>query len=126
MPELVAQLERTIARSERVWELHFRIGWPMVVALSVFDDLWHDLFNDMGTQRYRLLQGLDNKSLETDRALWRLSRNAHAIPAVRTVLERCEPGDVLPALELYADGRTFVTELRAFFDTTASAAPASS
>jgi pyruvate,water dikinase len=117
MPELVAHLERTIARSERMWEVHFRIGWPMVVALSAFDDLWHDLFSDPGTlEKYRLLQGLDNKSLETDRALWRLSRNARAAPAVRTVLEQCEPGDVLPALERTTDGRTFVADLRAFLE----------
>jgi phosphohistidine swiveling domain-containing protein len=117
MPELAVHLERTIARSERVWEVHFRVAWPMLVALSAFDDLWHDLFSDTRTlEKYRLLQGLDNKSLETDRALWRLSRNARAAPAVRTVLEQCEPGDVLPALERTTDGRTFVADLRAFLE----------
>jgi pyruvate,water dikinase len=117
MPELVAHLEKTIVRSARVWEVHFRIGWPMVVALSAFDDLWHDLFSETkALEQYRLLQGLDNKSLETDRALWRLSRNARAAPAVRTVLEQCEPRDVLPALERTTDGRAFVADVRAFLE----------
>jgi pyruvate,water dikinase len=89
----------------------------MLVALSAFDDLWHDLFSDTGSlEKYRLLQGLDNKSLETDRALWRLRRHARAAPAVLTVLEQCEPGEVLPALEHATDGRTFVADLRAFLE----------
>ena len=32
--QLNAHLERTIARSERVWEVHFLFCWPMLVAMS--------------------------------------------------------------------------------------------
>jgi phosphohistidine swiveling domain-containing protein len=113
--QLTAHLERTIARSERVWELHFVVGLPICVALSAFDDLCEDLFGDGGAlEKYRLLQGLDNKSLETDRTLWQLSRKARAAPEVRAAVEQSEPGDLMPALQRTAEGRQFVADLRAF------------
>jgi pyruvate,water dikinase len=115
--QLAAHLEQTIARSERVWELHFVVGHPMVVAMSVFDDLYHDLFGDRDAlEKYRLLQGFDNKSLETDRALWRLSRKARASPEVRAAVEQSEPADLWHVLERTAEGRQFVADLRAFLE----------
>jgi phosphohistidine swiveling domain-containing protein len=115
--QLSAHLEQTIARSERVWELHFLVCHPMLVAMSAFDDLCHDLLGDGDAfEKDKLLQGLDNKSLETDRALWRLSRKARAAPEVRAAVEQSEPGDLMPALERTAAGRQFVADLRDFLE----------
>jgi pyruvate,water dikinase len=115
--QLTAHLEQTIARSERVWALHFLVCWPMLVAMSAFDDFCHDLFSDGDAlEKDRLLQGLDNKSLETDRALWRLSRRARAAPEIRAAVEQLEPGELMPALERTAEGRQFVADLRDFLE----------
>ena len=43
MPDLVAHLEETARRSDRLWELHFRIVLPAYVAISQFDELHRDL-----------------------------------------------------------------------------------
>jgi phosphohistidine swiveling domain-containing protein len=115
--QLTAHLEQTIARSERVWALHFLVCWPMLVAMSAFDDFCHDLFSDGDAlEKDRLLQGLDNKSLETDRALWRLSRKVRAAPEIRAAVEQLEPGELMPALERTAEGRQFVADLRDFLE----------
>ena len=63
----------------------------MLVAMSAFDDLCHDLFGDRDAlEKDRLLQD-STQSLETDRALWRLSRKAGAAPQVRAAVEQSNP-----------------------------------
>jgi pyruvate,water dikinase len=89
----------------------------MLLAMSMFSDLYRDLFGDTNAlDAYRLLQGFDNKSLETDRALWQLSRKARALPWVRETLTWRAEHEVLTALEQHDDGRVFLGELRAFLE----------
>jgi len=115
LPALLAHLEESIARHKRIWEIHFLL-FPCLVAMNTFDELCCDLFGDdeRGLDQYRLLQGLDNKSLEADRALWRLSRKARATPAVRHVLAEHDVRNVIPVLEASAERQAFLGDLRLF------------
>ena len=75
---------------------------------------YKDLFADEGAfSSYQLLGGFDNKTLETDRALWDLSRRATAAE-VRQVLREKTSDQVVAALEGSAAGRAFVDELNAY------------
>jgi phosphohistidine swiveling domain-containing protein len=117
MPELLAHLDETVARFRRLWEIHFTIAFPMLLSMSTFEDFYRDLFGSDGAfDAYRLLQGLDNKTVETGRELWRLSRKALKMPEVRRVLEENAAADVVPALEGSAEGREFLTELDAYLE----------
>jgi pyruvate,water dikinase len=117
MPELLAHLDETVARFRRLWEIHFTIAFPMMISISVFEEFYRDLFGSDGAfDAYRLLQGLDNKTVETGRELWRLSRRALETPEVRKVLEQNAAADVVPALEASAEGREFLAELGAYLD----------
>jgi pyruvate,water dikinase len=114
LPALLAHLEETTARDKRLWEIHFLL-LPCLVAMNVFDELCCDLFGDeRGLDQYRLLQGLDNKSLEADRALWRLSRKARATPAVNHLLAEHDARTAVPLLEASSEARTFLADLRVF------------
>ena len=116
-PELLAHLDETVARFRRLWEIHFTIVIPMMVSVSTFEEFYRDLFGSDGAfDAYRLLQGLDNKTVETGRELWRLSRQALKMPEVREVLEENAAADVVPALEGSAQGREFLAELDAYLD----------
>ena len=69
--DLMVHLEETVVRMRELWEIHFAIVLPAYVAMSQFDDLYRDLFGSEGAfDAYRLLQGLDNETVVTDRALW--------------------------------------------------------
>jgi rifampicin phosphotransferase len=115
--ELLAHLEETMDRVRREGEIHFLIGFPYLLAMSLFEDLYRELFGDENAlDAYRLLQGFDNKTLETNRALWQLSRRALAVPEVRNVLEERAATDVVPGLERTPAGRAFLAELRAFLE----------
>ncbi len=113
--ELVAHLHDTIAWSERAWHIHFLIAFPVIVSMSLFDDLYAELLGaDDRYGAYRLLQGQDNLSLVVDRALYALSRRALASEEVRNVLERAAAEDVVEELGASDEGQAFLRELDAF------------
>jgi rifampicin phosphotransferase len=116
-PELLAHLDETVTRFRRVWEIHFTIVTPMMLSVSMFEEFYRDLFGSEGAfDAYRLLQGLDNKTVETGRELWQLSRQALKTREVRKVLEEVAADDVVTALEGTAEGRRFLAELDAYLD----------
>jgi pyruvate,water dikinase len=120
LPALLAHLEETVARLTRLWEIELLLAWPHITAVSMFEEFYRDLFGaETALEAYRLLQGFDNKTLEADRALWRLSRTARAMPEVRAVLEGQATVGVMRALEglatsSSAGARAFLQELGAF------------
>ena len=117
MPALLAHLEETWNRLSRLWDIHFVAVMPCLLAPSLFDELYQDLFGkEHGLDAYRLLQGLGNKTMESGHALWQLSRKALASPEVRSALEENDAADVPAALEGSANGRAFLDEFRAYLE----------
>ena len=116
-PDLFAHVEQMWEESMRLCDIHFQIVIPVCVALSLFDELHHDLFADDGTfDSHKLLEGFDNKTLELDRALWDLSRTAAADAGVRQIIEEHAASEVAAALEGSAGGRQFLNEMDRFLD----------
>ena len=117
MPELLSHLDETMNRLERLWEIHFRVAFPMGLAPSMFEEFYRDLFaTEDPFEAYRLLQGLDNKTVESGQILWQLSRKALGMPEVWKVLEEKSAAEVPVALEESAEGREFLAEFRAYLD----------
>jgi phosphohistidine swiveling domain-containing protein len=115
MPELLDHLDETVARFRRLWEIHFTIVLPMGLSMSMFEEFYRDLFGSDGAfDAFRLMQGLDNKTVESGRKLWRLSRQALKVPEVRKVLEENAADDVVLALEGSAQGTEFLTKVDAY------------
>ena len=113
--ELVGHLHDSLAWSERAWHIHFLVAFPLLVSMSLFDDLYAELLG--GEDRYgafRLLQGFDNLSLVADRALYALSRRALASDSVRGILETVAADRVVEELAESDDGQAFLAELDAF------------
>ena len=65
---------------------------------------------------YRLLQGFDNKTVESGRALWQLSRRALEVAPVRAVLEQSRPRSP-PSLEASPEGQGFLRLLHDYLQT---------
>jgi rifampicin phosphotransferase len=116
--DLRAHFVDTIARFHRSWQIHFLQTFPVYLAMSAFEELHRELFADDTTfGPYRLLQGLGNATVESGRALWRLSRQALATPSVRRAIEGSAPDGVIAALEISAEGREFLIALRGYLAT---------
>lgn len=139
MPALVEHLDDVIVARERLWDIHFLVWFPAYTAISLFEELYRDLFGgeDVAStgsaqatgsapatgsgeaqafDAYRLLQGFDNKTIETTHALWALSRRALTLPTVCQALQAKSTAAILAALKQNAEGRTFLTDLRAYLD----------
>ena len=109
--QLRAHLAETLKRVERMGALHGVI-MPMLFAMSQFEELYCELFEGATTlDALRLTQGFDNKTMEGDRALWRLSRTARSTPEVREILSKHAAGEVIPALEKSVASQQFLADL---------------
>lgn len=109
--QLLAHYEQTLKRIERLGELHFLIGFPFLLAMSRFDELYQDLFGDEDRfGAFRLLQGFDNKSLAADRALWALSRRIREVPEARARFERGDDAAIIAGLRESNSARAFLAE----------------
>jgi rifampicin phosphotransferase len=112
--QLRAHLEEMLTRVERMGALHGVI-MPMLFAMSQFEELYCELFEGATTlDALRLTQGFDNKTMEGDRALWRLSRAARFTPEVRVILSKHAAGEVIPTLEKSVASQPFLADLRAW------------
>jgi pyruvate,water dikinase len=115
LDQLRAHLVETIRRVEHVGALHGFILMPSLYAMSQFEELYRELFEGATTlDALQLTQGFNDKILEGDRALWRLSRAALDTPEVWAILSGQAAGDVIPALEKSAPSQQFLTDLRAW------------
>jgi pyruvate,water dikinase len=116
-PALREHLDDTLARLARLWEIHFLLFNPLVLAISEFDELHRELLgNEDAFDSYRLLQGFDNRTVAGTRALWELSRRALGSPGVLSALRDGTPAGALAALEADAspEGVAFVAALRVY------------
>ena len=113
MNQLRAHLAEGLKRVYRMGELHGFCVLLMLYSLSQFEEYYCELFPGSSTlDALRLTQGLNNKTVEGDRALWQLSRTARAMPEVLTILEENEAEAVIAALKKSDEGRQFLVELR--------------
>ena len=117
-PALRAHLEESIVRGARLYDLHYRMGPPLWLAIDEFETLYCDLFpGRTRLDAHRLLQGFDNKTLEAGRALWRLRDRARSWPRVARALAETPAGAVGGVLAAFPEGIHFLAELRAYLST---------
>ena len=113
--QLANHIDRVRGEAEQVWDVHFHVVFPMVIAMSLFDDFYRETLG--AEDRYetmRLLEGFENMSIRADHALYLLSRQALAAPEVKAVLERSAAAAVRAELERSDAGQAFLAELDAY------------
>jgi phosphohistidine swiveling domain-containing protein len=115
--QLRAHFAEGLERVEKLGELHARAGFPAIVAMSMFEELYLELFpGATSLDALRLIGGFDSETLEGDRVLWSLSRVVLDVPEVQRVLVERPAAEVVPALEGFVEGRRFLAELRAYLN----------
>ena len=113
--QLIKHLQESYKRLIRLWEIHFELFFPMVLAISLFDEFYQELVEEADTfSSYTLLAGFPNKTIETDVALWQLSRLALALPEVRAILLENPPHAVMEQLQQTPTGQQFFAQFQQF------------
>lgn len=101
-----------------VWDIHMRVNIPVMNAVFGLEEMLHATLGDGAvTQSRLLLQGFDNKSIETARALWDLSRwiRSDAACTEAVLAARVRGGEI--ALGDHPQAAEFHKRFRAFLDT---------
>jgi len=112
LPRLLQRLEECETLYHRIWEIHFSLLVPAMVGFSEFLGMHKQLFPEDGEMAaYRLLQGFDNKSLETDRAFWALSRKVASDPELLETFQKTSSNDLREALAQTPAGRAFLDDV---------------
>jgi hypothetical protein len=114
---LLVHWDDTLTRLRRLWQLHFTLAFPMSMARDGFLELFGELFEGSSKlDALACLQGLENRTLLAGRRLWALRDAADATPAVRRLLRRLSPEEVVPALRATPEASDFLAKLEAYLD----------
>jgi len=111
---LLEHLDWTLDTFARLWDIHFQIAVPFLVAPSMFHDMYSDVFGETeALHSYKLLQGIENASLVAGRELWSLSQSADS-DEIRSLTLNHPTGEIVAALELSDEGGKFLHLLRTY------------
>ncbi|HMM43041.1 MAG TPA: PEP-utilizing enzyme [Thermomicrobiales bacterium] len=99
LPALVEHFDTTLALYDRLWTIHFEIAFPLLIGPSMFEEMYRDLFGaDTGLEAFKLLQGFDNKTVQSGRRLRELALEIRALPDARAIVDSASPADIIPAM----------------------------
>lgn len=114
-PELLAHLSTSWPRLQRVWEIHFLLFLPSMLAISHFADLYAEVWEDAGSlEAYALLGGFPSKTIESAQDLWALSRLILASPPLARLVQETPLAQLPATLAGEAEGRAFLAELQGY------------
>ncbi|MSQ40966.1 MAG: hypothetical protein EXR55_04785, partial [Dehalococcoidia bacterium] len=116
--DLLRHLEEFIALDQKHWYFHGLAVGPIMYATSLLFPLYAQITGSQDeTEAYRLLQGFDNKSLETDRELRTLAQQARKDKGVATAFAEVSDWQALrKRLQATPAGEAFLARLQAFLD----------
>jgi pyruvate,water dikinase len=109
-------LDEALSITEELWTIHFRIAFPMLLSMQLFDEFYVDLFGGTDADAHALLLGAVSSSVEAGFGLAELATSARDA-GLEPVFRDTDIDRLLPALEASEQGRAFLTELRAYLDT---------
>ncbi|MFZ5825544.1 MAG: PEP/pyruvate-binding domain-containing protein, partial [Bacillota bacterium] len=114
---LRSQLEEVVDRYILIWELHWRIINPVQATLERYREIYGELFAPADPlEDLVLLQGFDNKLMEANRELWRLSREIPDNPHLRALFAERPAGEILAALPHTPAGEAWLEQFRAYLE----------
>lgn len=103
---------------KRAWEIHFEVVMPRGSVGLVLEDAYKNLTGDSNTTYvYDLLEGVMNKSLETDRALWTLARVATESSVLANCFATNANEGLVSKLKESPEGQSFLLQVQETLET---------
>ena len=114
--QLLEHLDQCLEVSSSHWYFHFLVVFPIGAATEKAASLYREIMGSVPDEEpYLLFQGIDNKSLETDRAIQALAKEAHSSAEVAKAFRRqASPKSLLDELAASDAGRGFLGNLDDF------------
>jgi phosphohistidine swiveling domain-containing protein len=114
--QLLQALEEQLQNLVYFWNIHGWINLSLVPATALTEFYNAEVQPEDKNEAWQLMQGVETKSVEASKGLWRLSRSVKSHPLLARIFEGGSPEDIMAALEKFREGRDFLRELRLFLD----------
>jgi len=116
--ELLAHMDETFVRYADLWDVHFHVGVPFLTGVSMFVDMYLDLFEgSTELDAYGLIKADHNISLEVGYELFDLAQKYKDIPSVANPIRTKSTNAALSSFVGTVEGRQFLEELKALMNT---------
>lgn len=117
LAELYDHFDDVFRFNYRVWGLHSWMMYTLFAFYSLFENICQEYcgINDTSTLWHRLIRGFDNKMLEVDRLLWKLTMRA-VDRGLDPLIQRTPDENLLAALEENEEGHLWLHDKGGFFD----------
>jgi len=113
--QIVAIIDEAEAAHRELWTIHFRIAFPMLLGMQLFDEFYQEVFGGTDGDSHVLLLGVESESMKAAIGLSDLANSARDLdlePALRE-----NPADqLLSILGATEPGRKFLVALDAYLD----------
>jgi pyruvate,water dikinase len=114
--EVPAAIDEVVAIQSDLWTIHFRIAFPMLLTLQIFDEFYGEVFGGEEGDGHALLVGVESESVKAGMGLYDLALRAKALGLEET-FKSTPSHELLTALDRSDAGQTFMKELRAYLET---------
>ena len=98
---------------KRAWEIHFEVVMPRGSLGLALEDAYQKLTGDNNTTIvYDFVEGVMNKSTETDRVVWQLADSIKKSEALTNLFATTSLANLKDALQASAEGAAFLSEVQ--------------
>lgn len=116
-PELLAFIDEAQRLRARMFDIHMQAVMPVMGVASRLAEVYEQfLGRPQGNEPYLLLQGFENLTVESGKALWRLRRRALGEPVVARLIADTAAQRLAEELPRSPQGRAFWEEFRRFLE----------
>ncbi len=113
MTVLINHFSKSIERMRKLWEIHFINVVPMMVAPSLFQEFYKDLFPEATDfEALELLEGFEDDTTRMEIEFWRLSREAMKDKNIELVLRKHPPEAIVGALQMSKAGWDYLAKIQ--------------
>jgi len=113
--QAVERIEELFAFYQKAFQLHFELVFPRLSLGMALEELYHQLTGEQeAAPVYDLLLGVMNKSLETDRGLWKLAQQIKDSPALSELFYKYKEENWIEVLQQSEAGKKIWAELGEF------------
>lgn len=111
--DVLTLLDQLDAFIQEMWTIHFRVGFPMLLAMQLFDELYADLFGGSEADAHALVVGTESASIRAGLGIADLAISARKL-GLEAMIRATPPAEIVAVLQGSDAGQTFLTELRTY------------
>ncbi len=113
--DLLAMLDEAKDVTRELWLIHFRLAFPMLLSMQLYDELFTDLFGGTEADAHALLVGGVSASVKAGLGLFDLAVAAQEL-GLAQIIRDSPPDALLPALQSSEPGKVLLAKVHDYLE----------